>query len=314
MTIRSGCHFALMVALFSLAACSAETEAPAEAGTPVSESAPLESGTMSPSWTATEGMDTPESVYVDAGSGAIFVSQIVGEPAAMDGAGHITRLDMGGNVTDAVWADGFNAPKGLRSHEGVLWTADINRLVGIDIESAEVVSEIPIEGSMFLNDVAIDEMGTIYVSDMMTSRIYMVSDGTAEVFAEGPELEYPNGLLVDGDRLIVAAWGEPNEDFSTDVPGRLFALDLETAEKTLITPDPLGNLDGLESDGQGGYVVSDYLAGRIIHVTADGEIVDVAQFGPGSADLAYVPSTNTLMVPHMNESEVSAYDLGGLME
>jgi sugar lactone lactonase YvrE len=267
-----------------------------------------------PLWTATEGMDTPESVYVDEASGSIFVSQVVGEPAATDGAGHISRLDMEGNVTDPVWVDGLNAPKGIRSHEGVLWTSDIDRLIGIDIGSAEIVAEIAIEGAMFLNDVAVDESGTIYVSDMMASRIYAVRDQNAEVFAEGPDIEYPNGLLVDGGRLVVAAWGEPNEDFTTDVPGRLFALDLATREKTLITEDPLGNLDGLESDGRGGFIVSDYLAGRLIQVTAGGEIVEIGQFAPGAADLAFLPATNTVLVPHMNENQVSAYDLSDVLE
>jgi hypothetical protein len=118
-----------------------------------------------------------------------------------------------------------------------------------------------------------------------------------------------NGLLVDGSRLVVAAWGRPNDDFTTDVPGRLFALDLETAEKTLITPDPLGNLDGLESDGNGGYIVSDYQAGTVMQITASGELVQLRQFGPGTADLAYLPEGNVLLVPHMNESQVSAYDV-----
>ena len=94
----------------------------------------------------------------------------------------------------------------------------------------------------------------------------------------------------------------------------VYALDLETAEKTLITEEPLGNLDGLESDGRGGFIVSDYLAGRIVQVTAAGEVVDLRQFGPGTADLAYIPDGNVLLVPHMNESEVTAYDVSDTIQ
>ncbi len=68
--------------------------------------------------------------------------------------------------------------------------------------------------------------------------------------------EHPNGLLVEGDSLVVAAWGKPEADFSTKVPGHLYRLNLASGAKTLITPKPTGNLDGLESDGRGGYITS----------------------------------------------------------
>ena len=296
-----------MMLAFGLAACAS---GPEEAPAPVDEAATeAPAGPVQSGWTANDGMDAPESVYFDEASGSIFVSQIVGTPDGRDGMGHITRLDTAGNVVDATWVDGFNAPKGLRSHDGMLWVSDIDQVVGIDIETGGIVERIVIDGAMFLNDVAVGGDGTVYVSDMLATTIYAVVDGSASVFAEGADLEYPNGLLVDGDRLIVAAWGAPNEDFSTEVPGRVYALDLETAEKTLITEEPLGNLDGLESDGRGGFIVSDYLAGRIIQVTAAGDVIDLRQFGPGTADLAYIPTGNVLLVPHMNESEVTAYDV-----
>jgi sugar lactone lactonase YvrE len=288
-----------------LASCAA---APDDAGTPPEPEIPSV-GSVSAGWTASEGMDTPESAYFDEASGSIFVSQIVGAPDDRDGVGFISRLDSDGNVVDTMWFAGLNAPKGLRSHEGVLWVADIDRVVGISIQTGEIVEDVTIDGAQFLNDVAVSQDGTVYVSDMLATTIYEVADGGASVFAEGEELEYPNGLLVDGDRLVVAAWGRPNDDFTTDVPGRLFALNLETAEKTLITPEPLGNLDGVESDGRGGFIVSDYQAGTVMQVTASGEVIELRQFGPGTADLAFVPAGNVLLVPHMNESQVTAYDV-----
>jgi sugar lactone lactonase YvrE len=156
--------------------------------------------------------------------------------------------------------------------------------------------------------VAVGDDGTVYVSDMAATRIYALRDGSVEVFAEGEDLEWPNGLLVDGNRLIVGGWGRPEADFSTLVPGRLFALDLETKEKTLITPEPFGNIDGVESDGQGGWVVTDYLAGKVMRVGADGSIEELGVFAPGTADLGYVAGEGIAIVPHMNENRVVAYN------
>ena len=81
-------------------------------------------------------MRTPESVYLDEGSGYLYVSQIDGQPGEKDGKGRISKLGLDGSVVTADWASGFNAPKGLRSFGGVLWVADIDEVIGIDIATA----------------------------------------------------------------------------------------------------------------------------------------------------------------------------------
>jgi sugar lactone lactonase YvrE len=234
-------------------------------------------------------------------------------PGDRDGKGHIVRLNADGTVANAAWVTGLNAPKGLRSHEGTLWTADLDEVIGIDIASAKITTRVKIAGAQFLNDVATGADGTVYVSDMMGNKIYAVKGGKASVFAEGEDLEYPNGLLVEGDSLVVGGWGKPEADFSTKVPGRLYKLNLATKAKTLITPEPFGNTDGLESDGKGGYVVSNYLTGAILRVSATGQSTQIGQFKPGAADIALTPA-GILMVPHMNENTIGAYSIADALQ
>lgn len=260
----------------------------------------------------TDGIATPESVYVDTGSGWIFASQIDGAPDGRDGRGRIVQLGGDGHVMSANWVTGLNAPKGLRSHDGTLWTADLDEVVGIDIASAKVTSRTRIAGAMFLNDVAVGGDGTVYVSDMMANKIYAVQNGKASVFVEGELLEWPNGMVVDGNRLIVGGWGKPKPDFSTDVPGRLFSIDLQSKQKTLITPKPFANIDGVELDGRGGYIITDYLKGAVMQVSATGEARELRTFMPGTADLAFVGGT--AIIPHMNENKVASYDLSGMLK
>ncbi len=260
-------------------------------------------------WVATEGMNGPESAYVDLETGLLFVSQVGGGPVDKDGNGRISKLSLDGRVLQADWVKGLNAPKGLRSFGGTLWAADIDELVGIEIATGKVCCRVKVEGAKFLNDVAVADDGAVYVSDMLLSRIYRVKDGKAGVFAEGEELEYPNGLLAEGTSLVVAGWGKPSEDFSTKVPGRLFRLDLATKAKTLITKEPTGNLDGVESDGRGGYVVSDWIAGKVLHVAKDGAVKGLLTASKGTADHAYLPAQRTLILPHMLDNKTAAYDL-----
>lgn len=208
----------------------------------------------------------------------------------------------------AKWATGLDAPKGLRSTKGKLWVSDIDQVVSISLADGKIVDRIAIEGAKFLNDVAAGPDGTVYVSDMPESKIYAISGGKATLFAEGEQLESPNGLLVDGDRLLLAAWGYA-ADFMPKTPGRLLSLDLKTKQVTPITKTPTGNLDGIELDGQGGYVVTDWVAGKVFHISAGGEARLVAQFAKGTADHAYLPKEKLLILPHMMENRVVAYDL-----
>lgn len=305
-----------VIFILALSGCGGtpDSQQPAQPQASSTPATPGDSGQDNAKWTVTAGIEAPESVFVDTASGFIFVSDVSGAPDQRDGKGFISKLSSDGNVITASWVSGLNAPKGLRSHNGTLWTADLDEVIGINIASGKISSRTKIDGAKFLNDVAVGDDGTVYVSDTVASRIYAVKDGKSSVFAEGEDIEYPNGLLVEGDRIIVGGWGKPEADFTTKVPGRLFSLDLKTKKKTLITPEPSANIDGVESDGQGGYIVSDFMAGKVLQVGANGSIRTLKQLKQGTADLAYVPGSKLVIVPNMNENKVSAYDLAGALQ
>lgn len=295
------------------AACNRPAEQPAQE-TPAPAPAPAAPAPLTAGWTVTDGIAAPESVYVDTESGFIFSSQIDGAPDAKDGNGRIVKLGGDGKVIAANWVTGLNAPKGLRSCQGTLWVADLGEVVAIETASGRISSRVALPNAQFPNDVACGPDGTVYVSDMIGNRIYAVQNGTAAVFAEGEQLEWPNGLLVENGRLIVGGWGRPEADFTTKVPGRLFALDLKTKAKTPITPKPFANIDGVELDGRGGYVVTDYLAGKVMQVSAAGEVRELRTYMPGTADHAFVAAGNVLVVPHMNENKVASYDVSDALK
>jgi sugar lactone lactonase YvrE len=263
-----------------------------------------------------QDMRTPESAYLDEGSGYLFVSQINGAPTDRDGNGRISKLGLDGTVVSADWFTGLNAPKGLRSFGGTLWVADLDEVIGIDVASAKENARVKIDGAVFLNDVAVGADGTVYVSDMMANKIYAIKDRKATVFAEGEQLEYPNGLFAEGERLVVGGWGsKPAADFTTKVPGHLYSLDLKTKQKTLITKQPLGNIDGVEQEARGGYLVTDYIAGKLIQVSQTGQSRIVRTFKPGLADHTFLYAQGDILIaPHMNENTVGAYDVSAEMK
>ena len=129
-----------------------------------------------------------------------------------------------------------------------------------------------------------------------------------EPWLEDAALENPNGLLAEPDRLVVAAWGKAKEDFSTDVPGHLKAVDYESKKiASLGSGDPVGNLDGVEPDRGGGYLVTDWLSGGLYRIGDDGKAELILDLNQGSADHEFVESENLAVIPMMMDGTVTAY-------
>ena len=273
--------------------------------------------TLTPAWNLTTGFAAPESAYYDAASDAVFVSSINGQILEKDGNGYISKLTPAGAVVSEKWATGVNAPKGLRSARGVLYVSDIDEVVGFDIASGKLASRVKIDGAQFLNDLATAADGTVYVSDSAALKIFEVRNGKASVFVEGADVvEQPNGLLVDGSRLILGTIGPapqpgaPARGRGAAPPsGHLYAFDLKSKQRTLITSQPVGGIDGIEPDGSGGLVVTDVIGQRLLRVSRAGEVTVLAKFTAGGADFGYVAARKLAIVPFLFSNSVAAYDL-----
>ncbi len=258
----------------------------------------------------TAGFKNPESAHFDSGTGILYVSNVNGEATAKDGNGFISKVTPDGKVVALEWVTGLDAPKGLAHAGGKLYAADIDKLVEIDIASGKVSNTYAAKDAKFLNDVAADESGNIYVSDMATNTIWRLSGGAFDVFLKDDKLQSPNGLLVEGDTLLVAAWGVMTDGMATKVPGQLLKVSLK--DKSITSQgdgSPIGNLDGLEPFGDGAYLVSDWMAGKVIRIGRKGKARVLADLGQGTADLGYDPKTATAFIPQMKTGMLYGYKI-----
>lgn len=265
---------------------------------------------------ATEAvLEFPESVAWDEGSNAWYVSNFGGSvfaddsgaaPTKADGNGFITRLSSNGEVDTLKWITGLHAPKGLGVHDGKLYAADVGQFVIMDIASGTIESRIEVPDSQFLNGLAVDPSnGDVYVSDMMANRILRYSQGSdeTELFLESADLEMPNGLDVDGNTLVVGAWGVITDPatFGTDVKGRVKRVDLETRTVTNVSDGPVANIDGIFKFGDD-YIVSDWAAGELIRISADGSPTVLKSGYSNCADIGFDADRKTIAIPEMTIS------------
>ncbi len=277
--------------------------------------APAQPPAVKAGWVV-QDMRTPESVYLDEGSGYLFVSQIDGQPNEKDGKGRISKLGLDGTVVTADWFTALNAPKGLRSFGGTLWVADLDEVIGIDIASAKENArdqdrrrEVPQRrrGRRRRHGLRVRHDGQQDLRDQGREGDGLCGRGAARI----SERLVRRGRAAGRRRL----GHKPEADFTTKVPGHLYALDLKTKQKTLITKQPLGNIDGVEQEARGGYLVTDYLAGKLIQVSPTGESRVVRTFKPGLADHTFLYAQGDILIaPHMNENTVAAYDISADMK
>jgi DNA-binding beta-propeller fold protein YncE len=260
-------------------------------------------------WEA-KGLAGPESVVYDPITDVLYVSNINGAVMQKDGNGFIARLKPDGTLLEKKWVDGLNSPTGLALRERTLYVADVDQLLEINAASGEVTKRHKTSGAIFLNDVAVAEDGTVYVSDTPMNTIWRLKDGVFEPWFANDALNGPNGLLVQGDKLIVASFGRmPGEGQKQELAG-LLAVNLE--DQT-ITPlgdgKPVGNLDGLEPHTADGYLVTDWADGALYTIGTKGKPSQLIDLNQGSADLTYFPDSDTVLIPMMLDNTLAAYRL-----
>lgn len=256
----------------------------------------------------TAGFKNPESVVYDSKRDVLYVSNVNGKPDEKDGNGSISSVSMDGDILELDWLTGLNAPKGLAIANDKLYVADIDTLVVIEIASQTIIDRHTVSDAKFLNDVAAADNGTVYVSDMVMNRIHRLQGGNFEIWLEDEQLENPNGLLVQDGRLVVGAWGVMTDGFATETPGHLKSVSFTDKSITPIgSGEPVGNLDGVEADLDGDFYVTDWMAGKLLHIYPDGTTEILLELNQGSADLEYIHSKDLLLIPMMNDNTLLAY-------
>jgi len=263
-------------------------------------------------WEA-KGLAQPESVLHDPVTDVLFVSNINGAVMRKDGNGFISRIKPDGTILERNWAKGLNSPTGMGLHDRTLYVADVDTLVALNAASGSVEKKYTANGAIFLNDVVIDDDGTVYVSDTPMNTIWRLQDGVFEPWLTDDVLNGPNGLLLEDGKLVIASLGRLKSVGQEQEIAGLYAIDLEDKSISALGK-PFGNLDGIGAFKPGTYLTSDWADGALYKVTVKGKGTKVDQLldlNQGSADLIYLVDKQLVLIPMMLDNTLAAYKLGG---
>ena len=287
-----------MLGLF--AACSKPAETTDQAAQDSVAVAPAPLATLEQAWVTDTVFRTPEAVLYDATTDFAYVANINGVNAnKKDGDGFISRLKLDGTVSDLQWVKGLNDPKGMGIFGGKLYVSDITEVVVIDLATGKVDRKIAAENAKFLNDVAVDANGKVYITDSSNNRVYTLENGKISQLMETPDLDKPNGLFADGADMLIVSMNK----------GELYTLNPDQTLTMKATGLP--GADGIAKTEKADYLVSNW-NGEVSYVTAAGQvekILDTKEAKINAADIDYAPAAQLLLVPTFFDNRVFAYRL-----
>jgi hypothetical protein len=270
-------------------------------------------------WECQTGLSVPESVIYDSSRDCIYVANIHGKSAEKDSLGYISRLSREGTLLDSAWVGGLHAPKGMAILGDLLYVADIDRVVAIDIPTGTVRYVYPAFGSNFLNDICLTASGKLFVSDTRHGRIYYLRSVSSyfdihQIMGMTPDnfghsmllpwmedtvlLRRVNGLWSSGDTLFAGTQGAIVAFPSADEPATHH-----------IIADSTGFIDGLDRlDAD--WIYSDW-SGNVYRHSPQGRILllSTAEQKVNAADIDVVSDRRLLLVPTFFHNSVSAYSI-----
>lgn len=258
-----------------------------------------------------KGLSHPESFIYDSASDSYFISNVgsSGGAGERDNDGYITRIS--GDMKKKIdrWVEGgsditLNAPKGLAVYNGILYVADIDRLLGFSVKTAKQVVEIKLKnmGAVFLNDVASDDTGNIYVTCTGSGKVfkYSTTKKTTDVWISGGIVPGPNGIVYQS--------AEKTFTVVDYVDGGIYKFDL-TGKKISMKVTGFPSLDGVDYDDKGNLYFSSYTRGKVWMIAGNSAPKLIYEVNSSPADISIDKKHGYLLIPIMMDNSAVILNL-----
>lgn len=258
----------------------------------------------------TPGFVGPESVVFDTARHEFYVSNMgTFGNGATPHDGFISRVSAEGKILELKWVTGLDDPKGLALVGGKLYVGDDPGMAEIDVAAGKLATwHKPADGPGIFNDCTANEAGDVFVCSGRLDTVFRLHAGKFEAWykLDKPKTGGLNGLRAEKDRLLLGAWSVRGAEGKEQL-GHLSTV--AYADKALgrLGSAPICHIDGIEPDGVGGYTVTDWLTGDVMHVTADGKPTPIIKLVQGTADHTYLIDKKLLIIPLMKDNVLRAY-------
>ena len=245
-------------------------------------------------WETGKVFKKPESIAYDSIHDFLYVTNINGSTTKKDGNGFISRMKVNGSIDSLEWFSGFDAPKGIIYNDNHLYLTDINAVYIINIDEQKIINKIVISDAIFLNDIAVTDDETIYVSDTKRNCVFKIGDKTDVTTLNG-EYKGANGLFIKGGYLYIGT------------SSCIYKYNMSTDEQVLICNNT-GNVDGLYVFSDTHFLISNFV-NKLTEIKNNKKTVLYKGIPliNSCADFYYIESSQSIIVPAFNEDKVKNF-------
>jgi len=239
-----------------------------------------------------------EAVDYDPGSGRFFVS---------NGNSVVQKMPDGSYSLFG----SAKATHGMEVMDGKLFTISGGNVRAYDLDTAEELMTTTVPGAVFMNGMANDGAGRIWISDFSAKKIYEinVSDVANPVISTvvANTVSTPNGLVYDAanNRLLMANWGASSA---------IKAVSLVDYAVSTLHATGLTNVDGIALDNLGRVYVSSWQPQRVTRYSDNYSVTEsIITSGLGNpADICYALAVDTLAVPNSSTETVIFFGISSV--
>ncbi|MEO8512489.1 MAG: T9SS type A sorting domain-containing protein [Ignavibacteria bacterium] len=217
--------------------------------------------------------------------------------------GKIMQRSSTGVVTDFVSSSG--GTHGIAIYNGVAYACQGSTVRGFSLSNAAQVFTATITGATFLNGIAIDNTGIIYLSDFTNKRIYKLNSSNGSFWQYiTSTISTPNGLVLDfpRNRLLICCWGG-------SAPVR--SINLADSSMSVLITTPYSNCDGIKLDKYDNVYISTWGIQSVvrydINFTLSPVVVTSGLSSP--ADIYINKFADTLAVPNAGNNTVTFHNI-----
>lgn len=257
---------------------------------------------------STSGFQNPYGIVIDPKANYIYISNVNGNPSAVDDNGFISRLKGDGTVDNLRFIDGatpnisLNAPKGMAIVGTTLYIADIDKLRAFDISSGKYLfdvnfGDLPVQ---HFYDISSGPDEALYLADGPANVIYRIDVPKLHevtTLVSGNQLGQPHGICWHRERqvFLLAGWSS----------GQVTAYD--RAGKRQATPAVfLRTLEGIRTDDAGNTFVASTALGAVYRIASNFALYSFGLGLNSPAGLTFNKGTNEILVASFDTGTVQS--------
>jgi len=231
-------------------------------------------------------LKAPESIVYDAAHKRYLLST--------NQNGDIIQIDSTGK--QEYFVKNKNAVQGLEIVGNVVYVGARSSIRGFDLNTGEMVMNIPVADVSNLNDVTSDDKGNLYAGDVFGTKIIKIDikKKSYSVFVNGQGIDHPNGIIFDkpNNRILVCSYRKNSP---------IQAINLADSTVSTLTTTNISMCDGIAIDKYGRCYVTSWETFSIYRFNSTfSESPELFYKNPnGPADISYDKIHDELNIPLM---------------